>query len=118
MVATLATGMHAAIVLDGGEPPPWSMDLHNFAAAPFTMTTTQNRFMALWLVLGVPWPEFATQPDATGAFTVAAALGNLFDNLAVQPSYLRQWAGHWLDWSEAHLRAHALVWRAHAPAAP
>ena len=53
-----------------------------------------------------------------GAVGMAAALGNLFDNLAVQLSSLRQWAGHWLDWSETHLRAHALVWRAHAPAAP
>ena len=94
-----------------GSPPPPSGALQAWLAAPIRLNTTQNGFMAYWLLLAVPWPRFAAEPDPQGEFTAAADLGAVFDALSTLPRHGRRWSTHWLSFSEAALRNLAAVWR-------
>ena len=66
-------------------------------------SSPSTRFLAYWLLMGVPWPRRialsmgGVQPDA---LPLLSALGAVFDALNVRPNRLRRWAYDWLSWSE------------------
>ena len=68
LVGDLMRLTEEAIRADGGPPLPPSDALLAWLATPLRLNTTQNGFMAYWLLLAVPWPRFITEPDPLGEF--------------------------------------------------
>ena len=111
MVRELVRLAEQAIRNDGGIPPMSCAALGAWLASPIQLDTAQNRFIAYRILLGVPWPHFATQPDPNSEWQAAAGLGTIFDALSTRPCHGRRWAQFWLDWSEAAVRDIAQTWR-------
>jgi len=68
------------------------------------------RRTAYKLLIGIPWRRPAPENVAADA-PLYAALGAMFDGLNVRHQRLRQWAYHWLTWSETNLNTLASTWR-------
>lgn len=79
---------------------------------PADLETRGWRMLAYWTVLAVAWPARPCLPHiSTPGFRTAAALGRLFDTIAVPPGLLNNLAHTWLTWSEQQLHLLAATWR-------
>ena len=67
--------------------------------------------LACWTLLAIPWSELPCAPHlGTPGFAAAAAVGRLFDALAMPTGQLSDFAQLWLHWSESNLRRLATTW--------
>ena len=79
---------------------------------PVDLESRGWRMLAYWTVLAVAWPARPCLPHiSTPGFRTAAALGRLFDTIAVPPGQLNNLAHTWLTWSEQRLCRLAATWR-------